>query len=177
MIDLEKITSDVKKAHKNVQKRIIICAGTGCVANGSLKVFDAFLKHSKEAGIKVSVELKEEKTNFLTKSGCQGFCQMGPLVNILPEGILYNKVKPEDVPEIMEKSVKSCEIVERLSYHYDGKVCKGQSEIPFYTRQHRAVLKQCGVIDPENIDEYISDGGYLAARKACLEMSDKDILD
>ncbi|MDR3112921.1 MAG: NAD(P)H-dependent oxidoreductase subunit E [Endomicrobium sp.] len=175
MIDLEKITSDIKQAHKNVQKRIIICAGTGCVANGSLKVFDAFLKHSKEAGIKVSVELKEEKTNFLTKSGCQGFCQMGPLVNILPEGILYNKVKPEDVPEILEKSVRASEIVERLSYHYEGKVCKGQAEIPFYTRQHRAVLQQCGVIDPENIDEYISDGGYLAAKKACLQMSDKDI--
>ncbi|MDR1941129.1 MAG: NAD(P)H-dependent oxidoreductase subunit E, partial [Endomicrobium sp.] len=177
MIELDKIAHDVKEAQKNIEKRIVICAGTGCVANGSLKVFDSFRKTAKELGIAVSVELKEEnkKTNLLTKSGCQGFCQMGPLVNILPDGILYNKVKPEDVREILEASVKDEKVVERLSYHFGDKICKGQSEIPFYTKQHRAVLKQCGVIDPENIDEYISDGGYQAAKKACIEMTDKDI--
>jgi NADH-quinone oxidoreductase subunit F len=177
MIKLDKIAEKVKKAQANIEKRIIICAGTGCVANGSLKVFDAFQKESESSGVKISIELKDEKTNLLTKSGCQGFCQMGPLVNILPSGILYTKVKPQDVKEILEKSVKGDEVIERLAYRYDGKVCKGQSEIPFYTRQHRTVLKQCGVIDPENIDEYIVSGGYQAAKKVCLEMTDKEVCD
>lgn len=179
MIDLDKITSSVAKSFEHIDKRIIICAGTGCVANGSLKVYDAFINKAKEKGLKVSIELKEEKekSTLLSKSGCQGFCQMGPLVNILPAGILYNKVKPEDVEEILEKSIKHDEIVERLCYQEKGKVFKGQEEIPFYTKQHRSVIKQCGVIDPESMDEYIYDGGYRAAKKACLEMTDKEICD
>ena len=133
MIDLDKITSSVAKSFEHIDKRIIICAGTGCVANGSLKVYDAFINKAKEKGLKVSIELKEEKekSTLLSKSGCQGFCQMGPLVNILPAGILYNKVKPEDVEEILEKSIKHDEIVERLCYQEKGKVFKGQEEIPF----------------------------------------------
>ena len=72
---------------------------------------------------------------------------------------------------------RSDEIIERLCYKDKGKICKGQDEIPFYTKQHRMVIKQCGVIDPDNMDEYIYDGGYRAARKACLEMSGKEICD
>ncbi|MDR1195736.1 MAG: 4Fe-4S dicluster domain-containing protein [Endomicrobium sp.] len=179
MIELDKITASVKRAVEKIDKRIIICAGTGCVANGSLKVFEAFKETAKEMGLNLTVELKEEndKSTLLSKSGCQGFCQMGPLVNILPAGILYNKVKTADVKEILEKSIINDETVERLCYKDNGKVCKGQEEIPFYTKQHRMVLKQCGVIDPENIGEYIYDGGYLAAKKACIEMSDKEICD
>ncbi|AKL98108.1 NADH-ubiquinone oxidoreductase-F iron-sulfur binding region domain-containing protein [Endomicrobium proavitum] len=179
MLDLKKITESVQKSLGNVTKRIIICAGTGCVANGSLKVFNAFIKSADELGVKISVELKEEKgkTNLLSKSGCQGFCQMGPLVNILPSGILYTKVKVEDVKEILEKSIKADEVIERLCYNDNGKVCKGQNEIPFYQKQSRMVLKQCGVVDPENIDEYIFDGGYRAAKKACIDMTDKEICD
>lgn len=177
-IDLDKIAAGVKEAAKNIKKRIIICAGTGCVANGGLKVFDAFVKTAKELGIDVSVELKEESKGVLvSKSGCQGFCQMGPLVNIIPAGILYNKVKVEDVKEILEKSIQGDELIERLCYKDNGKVRKGQEEIPFYTKQHRMVIKQCGVIDPDSIEEYIYDGGYKAAQKACLEMSDKEICD
>ncbi|MDR1695048.1 MAG: 4Fe-4S binding protein [Endomicrobium sp.] len=192
MADLNKITSDFAAMRKKIEKQIIICAGTGCVANGSLKVFDAFIKEAKESGINVIIKLKKEEISqesmpqesmtqgsktLLSKSGCQGFCQMGPLVNILPAGILYNKVKPEDVKEILEKSIKNNEIVERLCYVDNGKICKGQDEIPFYTRQTRRVIKQCGVIDPESIEEYIADGGYKAAKKALTEMTDKEICD
>ncbi|MCL2335183.1 MAG: NADH-quinone oxidoreductase subunit NuoF [Endomicrobia bacterium] len=179
MKDLDKITADVKKAVKNINKRIIVCAGTGCVANGSLKVYDAFVKAAKELGIDVIVELKEENSGtLLSKSGCQGFCQMGPLVDIIPSGILYIKVKPEDAKEILEKSIKGDALVERLCCkNKDGKACKGHDEIPFYTKQHRMVIKQCGAIDPESIEEYIYDGGYKAAKKACVEMSDKEICD
>jgi NADH-quinone oxidoreductase subunit F len=127
---------------------------------------------------KIYIELKEEdKGTLLSKSGCQGFCQNGPLLNILPDGILYTKVTVGDVKEILEKSVKNNELIDRLCYGYNGAVYKGQDEIPFYKKQHRMVLKQCGVIDPENIKEYIADGGYRAAKKACIEMKDKEICD
>jgi NADH-quinone oxidoreductase subunit F len=178
MINLENIMQTFKKANKNIAKRIIVCAGTGCVANGSLEVFKSFVNIAKNMNIDVNVELKEEKKGyFFSKSGCQGFCQNGPLVNILPLGILYVKVKVSDVKEILEKSVLDDTLIDRLCYHNKDKLCKGQSEIPFYQKQHRMVLKQCGVIDPENIKEYIANDGYAAARKVCLEMTDKEICD
>ena len=177
-IDLNKVSAGVKEAMNNIKKRIIVCAGTGCVANGALKVFDAFVKTAAEMNIDLTIELKKEVAGtLLSKSGCQGFCQMGPLVNIVPSGILYNRVKTEDVKEILEKSINGDELIERLCYNDNGKVCKGQEEIPFYTKQHRMVIRQCGVIDPESIEEYIFDGGYKAAKKACFEMTDKEICD
>ncbi|MDR3275557.1 MAG: 4Fe-4S binding protein [Endomicrobium sp.] len=178
MIDLDSIVQSVKKTGENITKRVIICAGTGCVANGSLKVFESLITTAKELGIKAYIELKEEnKGTLLSKSGCQGFCQNGPLLNILPNGILYTKVTVGDVKEILEKSVKNNELIDRLCYSYNGTIYKGQDEIPFYKKQHRIVLKQCGVIDPENIKEYIAEGGYRAAKKACIEMKDKEICD
>jgi NADH-quinone oxidoreductase subunit F len=177
-IDLEKITQEFLSSRKNIKKRVIVCAGTGCVANGSLKVFESLMSAANELGIEAYIELKEEnKGTFLSKSGCQGFCQNGPLVNILPSGILYTKVKIDDAKEILEKSVKNDELIERLCYHNGDKVCKGQEEIPFYQKQYRMVLKQCGIIDPENIREYITGGGYVAAKKACTEMTDKEVCD
>ncbi|MDR3256913.1 MAG: NADH-quinone oxidoreductase subunit NuoF [Endomicrobium sp.] len=176
MIDLDNITQMVQTAGRNITKRVIVCAGTGCVANGSLKVFKSLVDTARKLGIDAHVKLKEEtKGSFFSKSGCQGFCQNGPLINILPTGILYTKVKVDDVKEILEKSIKNDELIDRLCYHVGGKICKGQAEIPFYQKQYRMVLKQCGVIDPENIKEYISDGGYIAARKACTEMTDEEI--
>ncbi|MDR3092809.1 MAG: 4Fe-4S binding protein [Endomicrobium sp.] len=178
MVDLDEIAQSVQKAGKNITKRIIICAGTGCVANGSIKVFESFLNAAKELEMDVHIELREENSGtFLSKSGCQGFCQKGPLVNILPAGILYIRVKVSDVKEILEKSIKNEELIDRLCYTDNGKVCKGQDEIPFYKKQHRMVIKQCGIMDPENIKEYISIGGYRAAKKACAEMTDKEICD
>ncbi|MDR0977808.1 MAG: NADH-quinone oxidoreductase subunit NuoF [Endomicrobium sp.] len=177
-IDLNTVTQEFLNSKKNILKRVIVCAGTGCVANGSLKVFESLIETARELGIEAHIELKEEnKGTFLSKSGCQGFCQNGPLVNILPAGILYTKVKPEDVKEILERSIKNDELIERLCYHNGSVVCRGQEQIPFYQKQYRMVLKQCGAIDPENIKEYIADGGYAAAKKACIEMTDKEICD
>ncbi|MGE4385695.1 MAG: NADH-ubiquinone oxidoreductase-F iron-sulfur binding region domain-containing protein [Endomicrobiaceae bacterium] len=174
--DLDKISAKVKAASGKISKRIILCAGTGCVANGALKVYDAFLKTAKELNIEVCIELKEEsKGMLLSQSGCQGFCQMGPLVSVLPEDILYTKVKVEDVKEILEKSIIGNEVVERLCYNENGSFYKGPNEIPFYKKQHRHVIKQCGRIAAEDIEEYIGIGGYYAAKKACLEMSAEDI--
>ncbi|MDR1418648.1 MAG: NADH-quinone oxidoreductase subunit NuoF [Endomicrobium sp.] len=177
-IDLETITREFANSRKDIKKRIIVCAGTGCVANGSLDVFETLTSISKQIGVDIHIELKEEiKDTLISKSGCQGFCQHGPLLNILPQGILYTKVKASDVKEILEKSVLQDEIIERLCYHDKDKVCKGQEDIPFYTKQNRIILKQCGVVDPEDIREYIANNGYKAAKKACIDMTEKEICD
>ncbi len=184
--NLEKIASDYKEMHDTVTRRMIICAGTGCIANGSLKLYDALLKETKQAGINVSVELKTEdhsKKSLLSKSGCQGFCQMGPLLSIEPDGILYCRAHAADAAEIVEKTLKNNEVIDRLVYKNptDGSHCRGTNDIPFYTRQRRTVLKACGHVDPEDIREYIYHDGYKAAQKAYTEMTDetvcKEILD
>ncbi|GHT40454.1 hypothetical protein AGMMS49921_01860 [Endomicrobiia bacterium] len=146
------------------------------MANGSLKVFKSLVDNTKEMNIDVNIELKEEcKGLFFSKSRCQGFCQNGPLVSILPAEILYTKVKIGDAKKIIEQSVKNGNIIDRLCYHNAEGICKKQNEIPFYKAQNRLVLKQCGTIDPENIKEYISDGGYGDAKKACVKMTDQEI--
>ncbi|MBP3404333.1 MAG: NADH-quinone oxidoreductase subunit NuoF [Alphaproteobacteria bacterium] len=184
--NLEKIASDYKAMHDTVTRRMVICAGTGCIANGSLKLYDALLKEIEKAGINVAVELKTEdhaKKSHLSKSGCQGFCQMGPLLSIEPDGILYCRAHAADAAEIVEKTLKNNELIDRLVYKSptDGSHCRGTNDIPFYTRQRRTVLKACGHVDPEDIREYIYHEGYKAAQKAYTEMTDetvcKEILD
>ena len=118
---------------------------------------------------------------YLKKSGCHGFCEMGPLVQIEPEGILYTHVQLEDCDEIIEKTILKGEAVERLLYELDGMKYTKHSEIPFYHRQHRIVLENCGTIDAEDVDEYLAKDGYVAFEKALFEMTDeaicKEILD
>ncbi|HOV89214.1 MAG TPA: NADH-ubiquinone oxidoreductase-F iron-sulfur binding region domain-containing protein [Syntrophorhabdaceae bacterium] len=175
---LKKIQSDFHAWQNSVKHRVMVCAGTGCLVNGSMKVYDAFVKTIKDAGINAVVELKKEEDGILiSKSGCQGFCQKGTLVTILPENILYTKVKPDDVQDIVETTLLKGEILHRLLYIEPNmhKVCKGTDDIPFYQKQKRFVLKNCGLIDPEDIREYIAKDGYLAALKACIEMAPEDI--
>ena len=177
--NLEKIASDYKAMHDTVTRRMVICAGTGCIANGSLKLYDALLKEIEKAGINVAVELKTEdhaKKSHLSKSGCQGFCQMGPLLSIEPDGILYCRAHAADAAEIVEKTLKNNELIDRLVYKSptDGSHCRGTNDIPFYTRQRRTVLKACGHVNPEDIREYIYHDGYKAAQKAYTEMTDEE---
>jgi NADH-quinone oxidoreductase subunit F len=162
-------------------RRVIVCAGTGCVAGGSHEVLEAFVQQIKAAGINVVTEFKAEQNGHdlrINKSGCQGFCQMGPLVTILPEGILYTKVKMADVAEIVAKTLVEGQVVDRLLFvdPTTKKHCHGTDAIPFYQLQHRFVLKNCGIIDPECIQEYIHNGGYAAARKAYLKMAPEQIV-
>ena len=161
-------------------RRVIICAGTGCMANGAMKVFERFKAEMATAGLSVILELRPEAGDGevrLSKSGCQGFCQMGPLVSVLPDGILYTKVKAEDVPEIVGQTLMGGEVVQRLLYRDPAtrQHCRGLAENPFYARQNRRVLGECGFLDPEDIKEYILHGGYSAARKAFVEMSPEEI--
>jgi len=173
------VTGGVPAATPSGQRRVIVCAGTGCVANGSLQVFEAFTAQVQAAGIPVTTEFRPEhegRTDAplrLNRSGCQGFCQMGPLVTILPENILYTKVKVADVPEIVASTLVGGAVVKRLLYVDPATrhPCRGVDEIPFYQRQQRFVLRECGTIDPESIEEYVARGGYAAARRALREMS------
>lgn len=182
-INLEQIKKDYEENSKIIKRRIIICAGTGCVANGSLKILKEFQNQLELNSLHHLVELKfeEEKKNsvLVSGSGCQGFCQMGPLVTIQPDEIMYVKVSLPDVKRIVEETLVANKVVEDLVYvdPTNGKKCKGTEEIPFYKRQNRFVLKKCGRINPEDVNEYIALGGYDGVRKAYLEMSAKDICD
>jgi NADH-quinone oxidoreductase subunit F len=153
-------------------KRIIVCAGTGCMANGAGLIIDAFRSKlaAHKPGVDIVADVHDDRSAVgIGGSGCQGFCQMGPLVNIEPLGIMYVKVQPADVDEIIEMTVKKGLPVERLLYvdPATGTRCRGKSDIPFYKKQHRLTLELCGCIDPEDIGEYAANGGYQAAY-ACL---------
>ncbi|NLI13460.1 MAG: NADH-quinone oxidoreductase subunit F, partial [Peptococcaceae bacterium] len=147
-------------------KRILVCAGTGCVANGSLKVFELFKQLlAQKPELKLSVELDKEDHHNKTSahiSGCHGFCQMGPLVRIEPRGTLYCKVKPEDVSEIFEEHIINGRVVTRLLYQDDNthSPIETQDEIPFYKNQLRVALANCGRINPDDIEDYIAHNGY-----------------
>jgi len=164
----------------SAMRRVILCAGTGCMANGAMKVFERFRKEIDGAGLHVVLELRLEAGDQdvrLSKSGCQGFCQMGPLVSVLPDGILYTKVRAEDVPEIVGETLVGGQVVDRLLYKDPAtrKACRGFEDNPFYARQDRRVLRECGFLDPEDIHEFILHGGYSAAKKAFLELSPEEI--
>ena len=160
-------------------KKILVCGGTGCVAGGSLNIY-ARLKELLEArGIPVEVELAEEphgEVVGMKKSGCHGFCEMGPLVRIEPQGWLYTKVKLEDCEEIVEKTILGGEFIERLGYHKLGETVQKQEDIPFYKKQTRVVLESCGHINAGSIREYIAVGGYKALEKCLFEMSPEEII-
>lgn len=164
----------------NQLRRVILCAGTGCMANGAMRVFEQFKREMAGSGLNVILELRAEGGDHdvrLSKSGCQGFCQMGPLVSVVPDGILYTKVRPDDVTEIVQQTLIAGQVVERLLYKDPAtrKPCRGLEDNPFYVRQSRFVLHECGFLDPEDIHEFMQHGGYSAARKAFLEMQPEDI--
>jgi NADH-quinone oxidoreductase subunit F len=179
LMGLKKIKEDFVAVQATVTRRVIVCAGTGCLVNGSMKVYEEFVRCMGDSGLKAVVELKNEEDEgiFVSKSGCQGFCQIGPLVTILPEGILYTKVKPKDVKDIVDTTLVRGELLHRLLYiDPDTKrVCRDSADIPFYQKQLRFVLANCGVIDPESIEEYVANGGYMSAAKACLELTPGEV--
>jgi NADH-quinone oxidoreductase subunit F len=176
--DLARAREEYQALAARCVRRVVICAGTGCVANGALKVSAAMEAALAKAGLPVAVELQHEAAVpegavHLSPSGCQGFCQMGPLVTILPENLLYVKVQTGDVDEIVATSLLGGGVVERLLYRdpATGDRRRGQADIPFYALQRRTVLKDCGRLDPGDIREYIAHDGYAAACRAFTEMT------
>ena len=158
---------------------VLICAGTGCIAGGALKIYENLKNECESRGLPVYIGLKhdsdEEKSLHIKMSGCHGFCEMGPLVHIAPMGIMYIHVKPEDCHEILEKTVLGGEIIDRLVYRLNGVAYPRQEDIPFYKKQHRVVLEHCGTSGAQDIEEYIAKGGYSGFERALFEMTDEQI--
>ena len=174
--NIEKIAKDYKDAYKKITGRVVICGGTGCIAGGSLKVYEAFQKEMEKRKIGFCLQItKDCHENYLSLSGCRGFCAMGPLVSV--GDIFYTKVKPEDVAEIVEKTLIKGEVIDRLLYHNpaNNQKAKTVDEIPFYAKQERILLHDCGRINPEDINEYIAHGGYAQAKRAYTEMTDEEV--
>lgn len=178
--DLVRIRSRYAGALNRQTKRILVCAGTGCVSSGSLDIFDRLKETMKARGVNCTVELEEEaqeESVGMKKSGCHGFCEMGPLVRIEPQGWLYTRVKLSDCEEIIDRTIIKGEHIERLAYQKDGTVHKKQEDIPFYKKQTRLVLDHCGQIDATSIKEYLSIGGYGAFEKALFDMEADEIIN
>ena len=168
-----------KKALECQYKQVVICGGSGCVAGGSLNVYDRMKQLMEERGLKVDVVLQHEthdESVGLKHSGCHGFCQMGPLMRIEPMGLLYIKVTVDDCEEIIEKTILNDEVIDRLVYHEDGESYVRQEDIPFYKQQSRVALEHCGHINAESVEEYIAVGGYTALEKALFDMTPDEII-
>ena len=164
--------------------RILVCSGTGCIATGSNKIHEIFSDLVKQTP---GVELvfspcgghHDDKAVGVKKTGCQGFCELGPLVRIQKGGkvIQYVKVQPDDCKEILEKSVIGDEIIDRLLYKKGEQTYVQPDEIPFIAKQTRIVLENCGKFDAESLDEYLAAGGFAALKKAMFEMTRDEVIN
>ncbi len=147
---------------------ILVCGGTGCESSNADGIYNNLLTEAKAAGVIDKVQI--------VKTGCFGFCEKGPIVKVLPEDTFYVEVKPEDAKDIINEQIVKGREVTRLLYNKDKKANEVE-EIEFYQKQLRIVLRNCGVINPENIEEYIARDGYLALEKALFQLTPQQIVD
>jgi len=156
---------------QHVRAHVLICAGTGCTASGSLKVETALREELAKKGL--------DKEVMVVQTGCHGFCEMGPLVIVYPEGTFYVRVQAEDVPELVESHLYKGRIVQRLLYKepVTHESIPSYNELGFYKKQMRMVLANCGHINPEIIEEYIAVGGYEALGKVLTTMTPEQVVD
>ncbi|MBN1617076.1 MAG: NADH-quinone oxidoreductase subunit NuoF [Spirochaetales bacterium] len=148
---------------------ILVCGGTGCESSNADGIYNNLISEAKAAGVLEKVQI--------VKTGCFGFCEKGPIVKVLPEDSFYVEVKPEDAKEIINEQIVKGREVTRLLYNKERKSTESVEEIQFYQKQLRIVLRNCGVINPENIEEYIARDGYLALEKALFDMTPQQIID
>ncbi len=157
-----------------IRAQVLICGGTGCTSSGSATLISEF-----EAQIK-NFDLEDEVK--VVRTGCFGLCALGPVVIVYPDGTFYSRVKKEDVKDIVEEHLLKGRQVERLVYKDGGAGVEGAehivplSQTDFYKKQHRVALRNCGVINPESIDEYIAVDGYAALGKALTEMTPEEVI-
>ena len=154
------------------RSHILVCGGTGCHSNNSGKIRESFEQILKEKGL--------DKDVSVVGTGCFGLCAVGPVIIIYPEGAFYSCVKVEDVPEIVEEHIVKGRLVERLLYHektLDHHAVHALSDTNFYKKQTRVALRNCGVINPEEIDEYIAYDGYQALIKCLTELDPQQVID
>ena len=154
------------------RSHVLVCGGTGCSSSGSAKLIERFEEQLKEKGLDKEVKV--------VRTGCFGLCEAGPVVIVYPEGTFYSRVKVEDVDEIVSEHLLKGRKVQHLVYvdhkTHESSVQKSLNEIGFYKQQERVALRNCGVIDPENIDEYIAFDGYKALAKALTEMTPEQVI-
>ncbi len=147
---------------------ILVCGGTACESTSADAIYNNLHAEAKNFGVENKVQI--------VKTGCFGFCEKGPIVKVLPEDSFYVEVKPEDAKDIIAEQIVKGREVERLLYSKEKKSATENNEIEFYQKQLRIVLRNCGLINPEDITEYIARDGYLGLEKALFEMSQDDII-
>ncbi len=149
---------------------VLVCGGTACCSGGGTTVVEEFKKELEAAGLKDKVQV--------VVTGCLGFCEQGPIVKILPQGTFYVQVKAEDVKEIVAEHLVKGRVVQRLCYDPEqAKKLVAEANIPFYQKQYRIVLRNCGIIDPEKIEDYIARDGYKAIEKVLFEMTPEQVVE
>lgn len=164
----EELDLRVNLKANTTEKHILVCHGTGCTSSKSPKIIEKFRNILKEKNI--------ENVKVI-QTGCFGLCAKGPIVIIRPEDVFYAHVKPEDCEEIINTHIVEGKIVERLlCQDIDERTVKQLDELNFYKKQERIALKNCGIIDPENIDEYIAFDGYKALEKVLFEMTPEEVI-
>ena len=155
----------------NGVKDVLVCGGTGCTSSGSMKIIEKLQEEIKKNGL-------EGKVNII-KTGCFGLCALGPIMIVYPEGTFYSKMEPDHIPEIVEQHLKNGQPVKKYLYAetVDGDVIKSLNDTAFYAKQHRVALRNCGLISPEHIEEYIARDGYQALYKVLTSMSQDDVIN
>ncbi len=154
-----------------IRSHVLICGGTGCTSSGSVQLAQALEMELKAAGLEDEVKI--------VKTGCFGLCALGPVMIIYPEGTFYSQVAVEDIPEIVEEHLLKGRIVDRLAYNEKAEgegAATSLNDTPFYKKQKRVALRNCGVINPEVIDEYIAMDGYQALGKVLTEMTPDEVI-
>lgn len=178
---LQQTREEAKKVLDSYDCRILVCSGTGCIATGSEKIYEKFVEVCKDApGILLEFAPHDEGEHIgVKKTGCQGICELGPLVRIQKKDkvIQYTKVQVDDCAEIFERSVLGDEVIESLLYKQKGVSYQAPKEIPFIAKQTRISLANCGKFDAESLDEYIASGGFTAFSKALFEMTADEIIE
>lgn len=162
---------EIPADEKNIEKRdILICGGTGCKASKSEQILRNFNRYIDLAGLSDKVHV--------SITGCFGFCEKGPIVKVLPDNVFYTHVTPEDVEDIVRDHLVKGNVVERLLYEEPTlkEKVKRQDQMSFYGKQHRIALRNCGLINPEDITEYIAEDGYLALGKVLTSMTPDEVI-
>ncbi|SFA69021.1 NAD(P)-dependent iron-only hydrogenase diaphorase component flavoprotein [Acetitomaculum ruminis DSM 5522] len=168
--DEEAVKSGTEKISDKYEKQILVCGGTGCTSSGSKKIIDKFHEELKARGM-------DEKINIVM-TGCHGLCALGPIVIVYPDACFYSRISADDIPEIVEEHLVKGNIVKKFLYEETivGDDIRSLHETDFYKHQHRVALRNCGVINPEIIEEYIARDGYQALHKVLTELKPEDVI-
>ncbi|MBQ9779191.1 MAG: NAD(P)H-dependent oxidoreductase subunit E, partial [Clostridia bacterium] len=156
------------EAAGKIRKHVLICGGTGCTSSGS-----AALRAALEAELAAKGIADEIK---IVTTGCFGLCALGPIMIVYPEGTFYSMVKPENIAEIVDSHLIGGKVVEHLEAKENGHSLTSLNDMTFYKKQHRVALHNCGVIDPENIEEYVARDGYQALAKVLTSMTREEVV-